>query len=102
MRDLKNCVALVTGASRGIGKGIALALARAGARVAVNFVSRPDDAAKVVAEIAALGSKAIALKADVSRSAEVDKLVADVKASLDSRSAKLNEAERSVMEALAS
>jgi 3-oxoacyl-[acyl-carrier protein] reductase len=92
MRDLKNAVALVTGASRGIGKGIALALARAGAHVAVNFVSRPDDAAKVVAEITALGSKAMAMKADVSRSSEVDKLVADVKASLGPISILVNNA----------
>jgi 3-oxoacyl-[acyl-carrier protein] reductase len=92
MRDLKNAVALVTGASRGIGKGIACALARAGAHVAVNYVSRADDAAAVVAEIAALGSKAIAVRADVSRSAEVDKLVAEVKAGLGPISILVNNA----------
>jgi 3-oxoacyl-[acyl-carrier protein] reductase len=92
MRDLKNSVALVTGASRGIGKGIALALARAGAHVAVNYVSRADDAAAVVAEITTLGRKAIAIKADVSQSPEVDKLVAAVKASLGPISILINNA----------
>jgi NAD(P)-dependent dehydrogenase (short-subunit alcohol dehydrogenase family) len=59
MEDLKNRVALVTGGSRGIGAGIALALARAGADVAVNYRQRADAANTVCAEITALGRKAL-------------------------------------------
>lgn len=75
MQDLTNAVALVTGASRGIGKGIALALARAGAKVVVNYASRESDAHAVVKEIQGLGRHAVAVQADVSRKAEVDRLV---------------------------
>lgn len=63
--------ALVTGASSGIGAGVALALARAGADVLVNYASSAAGAEKVVGEIAALGRKAIAVKADVSQEADV-------------------------------
>lgn len=62
---LKNRTAIVTGASRGIGRGIALALARAGADVAVNYRREADAAAEVVAEIAAMGRKAKAYHAPV-------------------------------------
>ncbi len=75
MQDLTNAVALVTGASRGLGKGIALALARAGAKVVVNYASRESDAHAVVAEIEGMGRRAIAVQADVSRKDEVDRLV---------------------------
>ena len=68
--------ALVTGASRGIGAGIAIALARAGADVAVNYRERADAAQKVCAEIQALGRKAIAVQADVSIAAEAHRMVA--------------------------
>ena len=68
-------VALVTGASRGIGKAIALALAAAGADVAVNYRARADDAQAVAAAIRALGRRSVALGADVSQSAAVAKLV---------------------------
>jgi glucose 1-dehydrogenase len=63
--------ALVTGANSGIGKAIALGLARAGADVVVNYVVDPASADEVVAEITALGRRAIAVKADVSREDEV-------------------------------
>lgn len=72
---LHNQVALVTGASRGIGRAIALELAAAGAKVAVNYASSSGAAAAVVAEIEALGGEAIALQGDVSQEAEVDALV---------------------------
>jgi 3-oxoacyl-[acyl-carrier protein] reductase len=73
--DLAGRVALVTGASRGIGKAIALALAAAGADVAVNYRARADDAQAVAAAIRALGRRSVALGADVSQSAAVAKLV---------------------------
>lgn len=72
---LNGRVALVTGASRGIGKATALALARAGANVVVNCVSRLAEAEAVVAEIEALGQKAAAYRADVSQVEEAQALV---------------------------
>jgi len=68
-------VAIVTGASRGIGRATALALATEGARVVVNYASSRESADKVVADILALGSEAIALPADVSKADQVDGLV---------------------------
>src|SRR4051794_25126332 len=67
---LSQC-ALVTGASRGIGKSAALALASAGADVIVNYNSNPAGAEAVVAEIQAMGRKAVAIQADVSDSQAV-------------------------------
>ena len=63
--------ALVTGANSGIGRAVALALAQAGADVAVNYVVRPEEADEVVAEIGKFGRDAVALKADVSAEDEV-------------------------------
>jgi 3-oxoacyl-[acyl-carrier protein] reductase len=82
MSDLAGRVALVTGASRGIGKAIAIALARAGADVGVNYLHREAEAQQTVAEINALGRRAVAVQADVSNSAEVSRLVASVEAEL--------------------
>jgi 3-oxoacyl-[acyl-carrier protein] reductase len=84
MRDLKNRVALVTGASRGIGSGIAVALAQAGADVAVNYRERADAATSVCDKITALGQKAFAVQADVSVSADVKRMTADVERNLGS------------------
>jgi 3-oxoacyl-[acyl-carrier protein] reductase len=78
MTEIRGAVALVTGASRGIGKGIALAFGRAGMRVAVNYHSRADDAEAVVAAIKEAGGDAVALRADVSQSGDVERLVRDV------------------------
>ncbi|MDN5346605.1 MAG: 3-oxoacyl-[acyl-carrier protein] reductase [Clostridia bacterium] len=72
---LNGKTALVTGASRGIGRAIALALARAGARVAVNYVRKAEAAEEVVALIKEAGGEGIALQADVSRQNEATELV---------------------------
>jgi len=82
MTDLSNRVALVTGASRGIGAGIAVALARSGADVAVNYRERTDTAKAVCNEIMTTGRKAIAIQSDVSISADVKSMVAQVEDSL--------------------
>lgn len=71
---LKNQVAVVTGASKGIGAGIALALAREGAAVVVNYASSQDGANKVVAQITKEGGRAIAVQADVSKQADITRL----------------------------
>lgn len=69
--------ALVTGASRGIGRAIALELAGAGFAVGVNHVSRPADAGRVVAEIEARGGVAVVFRADVGDPAAVEKMFQD-------------------------
>jgi len=79
MGRLKNKVAVVTGASKGIGAGIAKGLAAEGAAVVVNYGSSQSDAEKVVAEIQAKGGKAIAVQGDVAKAADVEKLFAETK-----------------------
>jgi glucose 1-dehydrogenase len=77
-RPLKDQKALVTGANSGIGEACAIALGAAGAAVAVNYVSRPEDAERVVDRIRQNGSEAVALKADVSHENEVQTMFAEM------------------------
>ncbi len=80
--DLKGHVALVTGGSRGIGAAIAMALAEAGAAVAVNYRERVNDAEAVAAKIKATGGRAIAVAADVSQAAAVAAMIDHVTSAL--------------------
>jgi NAD(P)-dependent dehydrogenase (short-subunit alcohol dehydrogenase family) len=75
-QPLSGKFALVTGASKGVGKGIALELARQGCRVAVNYNSDARGAEATVAEIAALGGEGFAVQANVGVSADVDRMFA--------------------------
>jgi 3-oxoacyl-[acyl-carrier protein] reductase len=75
LQHLKDKVAIVTGASRGIGKAAALALVTQGAKVVINYARSSDAAEATVKEITDAGGEAIAVQADVSQSAEVDNLI---------------------------
>src|SRR6266850_3342142 len=79
MSKLTGKVAIVTGASKGIGAGIAKGLGAAGAAVVVNYASSKEGADRVVAEIAGNGGKAIAVQGDVSKVADVQRLFAETK-----------------------
>ena len=92
MDDLIGKVALITGASRGIGRATALALAAAGANVAINYRSRDNEADDVVSQIVRSGRIAVAVKADVSVSAEVNRMVGTVTKELGSPSILVNNA----------
>jgi 3-oxoacyl-[acyl-carrier protein] reductase len=78
MSSLTDKVAIVTGASKGIGSGIAQALAAAGARVAVNYSSDRTGAERVAQAIIDSGGQAIAIRADVSKAADVARLFKEV------------------------
>jgi glucose 1-dehydrogenase len=78
--DLRGCVALVTGASLGIGRATAIALGKAGAKVGVNYRSNHEKAQEVVDEIRQAGSDALLLPADVADQSAVEKMVAQTAA----------------------
>jgi NAD(P)-dependent dehydrogenase (short-subunit alcohol dehydrogenase family) len=77
---LESKTALVTGASKGVGKGIALELARSGYDVAVNYHSDREGADATVTEISAVGQAAFTVQADVGKAADVDRMFAEVAA----------------------
>jgi 3-oxoacyl-[acyl-carrier protein] reductase len=79
MSELKGKVAIVTGASKGIGAGIAKRMAEEGAAVVVNYASSKEGADRVVSEITKKGGKAIAVQGDVSKVADVKRLFAEAK-----------------------
>ena len=79
MGKITNQVAVVTGASKGIGAAIAKAFAAEGASVVVNYASSKEGADRVVKEITAKGGKAIAVQGDVSKQADITRLFAETK-----------------------
>jgi 3-oxoacyl-[acyl-carrier protein] reductase len=79
MSTLKDKVAIVTGASKGIGAAIAEHLATAGATVIVNYASSKEGADRVVAEIRRQGGKAVAVQANVAKQADVERLFSETK-----------------------
>jgi 3-oxoacyl-[acyl-carrier protein] reductase len=92
MNKLAGKVAIVTGASKGIGAAIAKGLAEAGAAVAVNYYSSKEGADRTVAEITNKGGKAIAIKGDVGKAADVKRLFEETEESLGSPSVLVNNA----------
>jgi len=83
MSDLEGKVAVVTGASKGIGAAIARSLSASGTAVVANYASGKEGADRVVADIKANGGKAIAVKADVTKAADVRRLFAETKKAFD-------------------
>src|SRR2546422_1858766 len=79
MGKLKGKVAVVTGASKGIGAGIARALAAEGAAVVVNYASSREGAERVVSDIVEDGGKAIAVQGDVAKASDVQRIFAETK-----------------------
>jgi len=98
--SLSGRIALVTGGGRGIGKAIALALADAGCDVAVNYVSREADANATADAIRAAGRRTLVARGDVSRSADVAALVAEVEAGLGPVDILVNNAGRVAFESI--
>ncbi len=92
MGELTGKVAIVTGASKGIGAGMAKALAKAGAAVVVNYASSKDGADRVVKEISQNGGKAIAVQGDVAKAGDVKRLFADTKKAFGSLDILVNNA----------
>jgi 3-oxoacyl-[acyl-carrier protein] reductase len=98
--SLTGKTALVTGGGRGIGRAIALALARAGCDVAVNYVSRADDATATAAAIRALGRRALAVQGDVTQSAAIAAMLTDIERALGPVDVLVNNAGRLRIESL--
>jgi 3-oxoacyl-[acyl-carrier protein] reductase len=92
MGELSGKVAIVTGASKGIGAAIARAFAKAGAAVVVNYASSKVDADRVVGEIVNAGGKAVAIQADVAKRGDVQRLFAETREKLGRPSVLVNNA----------
>jgi 3-oxoacyl-[acyl-carrier protein] reductase len=92
MGKLDKKVVVVTGASKGIGAGIAKRVAAEGAKVVVNYASGREDAQRVIAEIAAQGGDAIAVQADVTKLEEIKRLFAETKRAYDKLDVLVNNA----------
>jgi 3-oxoacyl-[acyl-carrier protein] reductase len=92
MGELSGKVAVVTGASKGIGAAIARRFAKAGAAVVVNYASSKADADRVVGDILRDGGKAVAIQADVAKTADVNRLFAETKAAFGTPSVLVNNA----------
>ena len=92
MDELSGKVALVTGASRGIGRAIAVALAREGADLAVNYFSRDEEAKETCSLIEKLGRRALRVRADVSKSFEVARMMETIERELGKISILVNNA----------
>lgn len=92
MQSLAGKTALVTGASKGIGTGIAVAMAAQGAAVAINYARDRAGAERAVAQIEAQGGKAIALQADISSPEDIERLVAETVKSFGSLDILVNNA----------
>ena len=90
--DLAGRVALVTGGSRGIGRAVALALAEAGADIAVNYRSRENEAGQVKSQVERYGRRCITVQADVSVAADVSRMVQCVEEELGAASILVNNA----------
>ena len=82
MKPLEGKVALVTGASRGIGRGCAIALAEAGADVAVNYLVRAEAARETCSRIVQAGRRALPVQGDVSKTADVNRVAKTVEEKL--------------------
>jgi 3-oxoacyl-[acyl-carrier protein] reductase len=92
MDDLKDKIALITGASRGIGAGAAIALAGSGADVAVNYRNRAREAKAICEQISALGRRAVPIQTDVSQAAAVRKMISEIEQQLGTISILVNNA----------
>ncbi len=92
MRDLTGRVALVTGGDRGIGRAAALALAEAGADIAVNYHTRESEAADVCSQVESHGRRCVTVRADVAVADDVARMVKTVEETLDAVTILINNA----------
>jgi 3-oxoacyl-[acyl-carrier protein] reductase len=100
MQPLEGRIALVTGGGRGIGRGIALALAASGCDVAINYMSRKEDAVAVADGVRSAGRRSAVIQADVANGADVTRLVEQVTSELGRIDVLVNNAGRLVVESI--